>query len=145
MAEAHFIKKADGSFSPAYPEDQEAFKRIAIGDPIRVKWSKPRNYMNHKRFFAMLKCTVQNLPESIPDRYQNQEFLRMEVLIGIGHIEIRESLGGKIFAVPKSMSFDKMGEDEFNEIYSLASNYILKHFLPGLDEQTFNENLKLFM
>lgn len=145
MAEAFIIKKADGSYWPAYPEDEESLKRVKAGDAIKVKWSKPRNYRNHKRFFAMLKCVVQNLPDSYPDKYQNIEYLRFEVLVGIGHIEVRESLGGKIYAIPKSMSFEKMDEEKFNQIYSLASNYVLKHFLKGLDEQTFSENIDLFM
>ena len=43
------------------------------------------------------------------------------------------------------MKFDSMKEDEFREVYTLSANYLLKHFLPGLDQKTLEENLKLFM
>lgn len=88
---------------------------------------------------------IQNMPDSIPDRYKNIEYFRYELLIGIGHCEFRESMGGSTYPVAKSMSFSSMGEDEFNDMFTLCSNYILKHFLPGLDHATFNENLHLFM
>ncbi len=142
---AYLIRKSDNSFLPAFPNDLEKLKRIKIGEAIEVSFSKPRNYKNHRRFFAMLNMAIQNMPDSIPDRYQNIEYFRYELLIGIGHCEFRESMGGSTYPVAKSMSFSSMGEDEFNDMFALCSNYILKWFLPGLDHATFNENLSLFM
>ena len=145
MGKAFLIKKVDGSYLPAFESDQEAMKGVKVGDPIEVSWSQPRNYDNHKRFFAMFACCVDNMPESTPDRYLNLEYLRYEVLIGIGHCELRESMSGQMYPKVKSISFKSMGEDEFNQLYKLTSNYLLKHFLKGLDPKIFELNINLFM
>ena len=145
MGKAYLIKKSDGSFLPAYESDHEAMKGVKVGDPIEVSWSRPRSYGNHKRFFAMLNCTVQNMPETIPDRFTNVNFLRDELLMACGYCDIHVSLSGKESFMPKSMSFKSMNENEFKELYTAVSNYILKYFLKGLDEKTFEENVNLFM
>ncbi len=145
MGQAFLIKKADGSFLPAFDSDYEVMKRVKVGDPIEITWRQPRNYLNHKRFFALLNCTISNMSDKIPQRYQNIDYLRYEVLIACGYATIHETLGGKMFYEPKSMSFKSMNETEFNVLYSLVSAYILKYFLPDLDEKTFEANLKLFL
>ena len=145
MAEAYLIRRGDGSFMPADSGDQELLKKFKIGDAIKFKFSKPRNYENHKRFFALLNLTTQNLPERLPDRFENIDHLKDEILIGIGHCEWRISLGGVKYPIPKSIAFSKMDEIEFQAIYSLAANYILKWFLPDLTQEQLNENLNLFM
>ena len=145
MAKAFLIKKADGSFLPAYDEDHETLKKIKMGEAIEVSWTKLRSVKNNGRFHAMLNCTIQNMPESIPDRFSNKEYLRGELLIQTGYCEWRTSLGGNPYPIPKSMRFDSMDEVEFDVLYSLVSAFILKHFLPGLDEKTFEKNIDLFM
>jgi hypothetical protein len=145
MAEAYLIRRGDGSFLPADSSDQELLKKFKIGDAIKFRFSKPRNYENHKRFFALLNLTAQNLPEHLPDRFENIKHLKDEIMIGIGHCEWRESLGGQKYPIPKSIAFSSIDEIEFNRLYSLASNYILKWFLPDLSQDDLNENLNLFI
>lgn len=145
MGKAYLIRKADNSFLPAYDSDYEAMKRIKIGEAIEVNFSKPRNYENHKRFFAMLKMTIQNLPDNFNDRYRNQDYLRLECLVAVGHCNIIETLGGKVIFQPKSMNFASMDEEKFNKLYSLVSNYLLKHFLKGMSQEVFEKNLNLFL
>lgn len=145
MAEAYLIRKSDGSFLPAYEADREALKRFKVGDPMKVTISKPRSIDNHRRFFAMLDCTIDNLPDTFHERYRNQEYLRYECLVAVGHCIMHETLGGKIIYQPKSMSFGSMDEDEFQKLYTLVANYLLKWFLKDMDIETFEKNLKLYM
>lgn len=147
MRSIFLIKQPDGSLRPAYEDDQMKLKRIKMGEAIEVKFSKPRNFHNHRRFFGMLNCVISNMPEDTPnyDKYQNIDYLRGEVLIGIGFCEWRTSLGGVKYPVAKSMSFAAMDEIEFLAMYELASVYLLKHFLRGVEREVFEENINLFM
>ena len=145
MAEAHLIRKADGSFLPAYDSDYEVMKRVKTGKAIRVSWVQPRNYRNHCRFMAMLNLTISEMSDDISDRYRNMNYLRKSVLISTGYCDIIETIEGDVQLQAKSMSFGAMKEDEFNELYKLVVNYILKFFLPGLDHRTLEMNLKLFI
>lgn len=144
MGAIHVVKTKGGLY-PIYESDQDAMQKIADGEIIEISWKQARNWRNHKRYFAMLKMTIDNLPDEFPDNYRNIEFLRYEIMIGIGHCEFRSSIGGNIYPVAKSMSFSKMDEQEFQEIFKLSQNYILRHFLKDIDEETFNNNLNLFL
>jgi len=145
MGDIFLIKDYSGDFRPATDEDREKTKGIKPGEAIKVKYARPRNYHNHKRFFAMLNLTAHNLPEDFKDKYTNIDYLRYEVLIGIGHCEVRQSIGGTVYAIPKSMDFASMDETKFNEIYRLSVNYILKHFLKGTEQHVFENNLNLYL
>jgi len=140
--ELRLAKTTAGYFIPETVEDQEIAKGIKAGETIAVKWSKPRNPGNHRRYFAMIGVIIDNMPETVPDRYHNPEYLRYETLIGIGHCEWRTSRNGTGYPVPKSIAFDKMDEDEFRDIYSRTVNYLLKHFCP-MDRKAFEENIDL--
>ena len=145
MKSIYVIKLQDGLLMPAYDEDKELLKRIKTGEVVQMKFSKPRNFGNHKRFFAMLNCVIHNLPEDFPDCYQNIDYLRTEVIIGTGYCEWRTSRGGVKYPVAKSMSFSSMDEMEFLELYEKVSNYLLKHFLIGVEKEVLEENINLFM
>lgn len=140
--ELRLAKTKQGYFLPETIEDQEIAKGIKPGETIKVKFSKARNPGNHRRFFAMLGLFIDNLPETVPDRYHNPEYLRYETLIGIGHCEWRVSRNGTGYPVPKSIGFDSMDEDEFRKLYGLFVNYLLKHF-SNMDRKTFEENIDL--
>ena len=144
MSKAFLIRTQSG-FKPAFDTDYEALKKIPYGDPIEVTWKRPRSYGNHKRFFAMLGCTVDNLAEDIHPRYSNIEYLRKEALIATGHCTMHETLGGKIMFEAKSISFSSLSEDDFQKLYGLVANYLLKHFARYDSQADFDKHIKLYM
>lgn len=145
MTSIFLIKQTSGSLRPAYEEDQDKLKRIKAGEAIEVKFSKPRNFHNHSRFFAMLNCVILNMPEDIDPKYHNIDYLRTEAMIASGYCEWRVSMGGTKYPVAKSMSFASMDEMEFTVLYEAVSNYLLKYFLKGVERDVLEENINLFM
>tara|TARA_R110000803_G_scaffold52326_2_gene107729 strand:- start:6649 stop:7092 length:444 start_codon:yes stop_codon:yes gene_type:complete len=135
-------RRADGSFLPSTDEDKEKLNRIKLGETIAVNYRKPRNAGNHRRFFVMINLFAENLPEGLPIRYENPDYLRYEALIATGFCEWRESRGGLAYPVPNSMAFDKMDEDSFQKVYGAIVNYLLKHF-SDFSESDFNEHINL--
>ncbi len=141
-----YLTKTDTmTFKAAYDSDMEAVKAIPIGESVCAKFIKSRNVRHHHKFFAMLKMVTENMPETMPDQYQNIDFLLREIKYQIGHVEIHNTLGGKVEHVPRSISFGKMDQVEFEGFYNRAVDVVLKWFLKDIDKETFDREVMEFL
>ncbi len=131
------IKKLNGNFIPAYDSDYENAKKITINEPFEYEYKKPRNYKFHKKFFALLNLVYDN-----QERYVNIEHLRHDLIIEAGYYEIRYNFQGVEVYVPKSISFSKMDEIEFNELYSKCIDVIIEYF--NFNKQDIIDNIEQY-
>ena len=139
------VKREDGLFSPAYPQDYENLKKIASGSLVTIDDKDVRNIMHHRKFFALLNLVVHHLPENLSERLLNVDFLLHELKIRLGHYDLYVTPKGNQQYKPRSISFQSMGQSKFEEFYSQAIDVILKHYLKGWDaEQIEKEILNFF-
>lgn len=131
------IKKLNGTFIPAYESDFENAKKIAINESYEFEYKKPRNYKFHKKFFALLNLVYDN-----QERYNNIDHLRHDLIIEAGFYEIRYNMQGVEVYVPKSISFAKMDELEFNELYTRCIDVIVKYF--NFNKQEIKDNVEQY-
>ena len=95
--------------------DEKAEKIIVgmkQGQAMKIKYSLPRNYGNHKRFFAFIKIAF-----GIQDHFQNIEHFRHYIEMKAGAFSEVEAPNGYKLYLPKSIAFDKMDETEFRELF----------------------------
>ena len=52
---------------------------------------------------------------------------------------------GEIIQIPKSISFEAMGQEEFETFYSNAIDAVLQHILPQLDRGTADRLLDMIV
>lgn len=134
MAEAFFMKSAGGALVPVGEADRQIISKWKVGQGIKCKFSRLRNIRFHRKFFAMLDLAfdVWEPPEvshnGMP-AIKNRERFRKDLLIASGFYETVVNINGQIRAEAKSMSFDSMGEDEFNQVYSAVADVILQRIL----------------
>lgn len=115
-----YLKKINGVLVPADENAEEIISKLRHGQAIRVKYSLPRNYENHKRFFAFLKVTF-----DIQDHFDNIKHYRKWVIMKSGHYKIITAPNGyQIFDVD-SIAFDKMDEPTFQSLFSDCINVFL--------------------
>ena len=50
---------------PIYDSDLDEKKKLREGDTVMCSIRKPRNYEFHKKFFALVRLTFDNLPERL--------------------------------------------------------------------------------
>lgn len=127
-----FLKKKLGSFIPADEDAQEAIKKIKNGEVVRVELRRPRSHAQHNLAMAVLKLAFDN-----QEKYERFEDLMVEVKLKCGHYKEHLTTKGKIIYVPKSIAFESMKQDDFNVFFERMVDVILKHFLPGVDEDDF--------
>lgn len=100
-----------------------------------VDLRRPRNYKFLKKYFALLNAaySLWDTPEGVE---RSRDSFREEVIIKAGYFEHVFSIDGTFKLKAKSISFAKMEEPEFEQLYSKTIDVILWHVLPTYDRET---------
>lgn len=141
-----YLTKTDTmTFKASYDSDAEAVKHIPIGESVKAKFVKSRNVRHHRKFFAMLEMVKQNMPETMPEQYQDTTLLLDEIKFQLGYFEMYHTLGGRDFYKVKSISFGKMDQVKFDEFYNRAVDVMLKYFLKDITKEQFDKEVIEFL
>lgn len=105
---------------PKYGTDYEAKKRLPIGWEGIVTVTLPRNYEFHKKFFALLMLGFEN-----QDAYDDFEDYRALITCRAGEYKEIKTPKGVVY-MPKSISFAKMDELAFSDLYDKVVNLLVK-------------------
>ena len=136
------------SYGILVPADQKScdfVNKLINNDVITSNFVKPRNYLFHKKWFALVKFAFDhwqpaNLENSkwadvIPEK--NFDRFREDITILCGAIRIEA----------KSISFAKMNEEQFQKLFESTKMVILKHILKNYNLNELNDvvlNLEKF-
>ena len=122
------LVKINGGLFPSLDEDAEIINKIKRGDVVQYEIKKPRNAKFHRKYFAMLQVVTDNTD------YNTDQLLLM-IKLRMGHFDSFITPGGKTLYKPKSISFSKMDNDEFERFYQKTMQVILNDFLRGSNEK----------
>lgn len=132
------IKHESGMLRPSNDDEAEKLKKYKLGDPIKCKVTKFRNYQFHKKWFALVKLAFDAWePQPITDKYgapeKNFDRFRKDIIIQTGRYDVVSTFTGEkgtsVMAEAHSISFGKMNEHEFAALYSSTVDVILKKIL----------------
>lgn len=133
MAEIH-MKRAPHGLVPATADAAEMLAKIGIGKPVNAKVTQPRNGKFHRKFFGMLDVAYSN--HEWPEVSTNwgkatvsRDLFRQYVTVKAGYYEAALTPHGEVRCTPKSISWAKMDETEFERLYSAVLDVILAEFL----------------
>lgn len=97
-------------------DGRDALNSIGQGELIKVKITKARNLKHHKKFFSMIGLVFDN-----QDTYPTSKHLLTAVKLEAGWYEdVPITMNGVPHYIPKSISFAKMDQLEFDEFYMQA-------------------------
>jgi len=114
-----YVKNTLQGLTPLYPADYDEKKKLKIGKEYEVEIRHPRNYMFHKKYFALLNIGWQNTEVNMPfDTY------RRWVTMRAGYYDIYETPKGKLYEA-QSISFGNMDQIKFEELYSRVLDVII--------------------
>lgn len=129
------LVKTPIGLKPVSDEDIQKLKKIELGEVIEVDVKVPRNYILHKRLFALLDLMYENDHLELTKERYRKEMLKVagyyESYIGADGQEVREA---------KSISFAKMEQFEFDNMYQDMLQVASLRL--GLDSGEITEELK---
>lgn len=110
---------------PMYDEDYDLKKRLKIGQSYVADVKVARNVGFHRKYWALLNAAWSLLPERTSNGFRSLEGFRSYVIVAAGFYELYFNPRLKEFVeVPRSISFEKMDEVEFSELYDRSKDVI---------------------
>lgn len=117
--------KQYGQLIPATEQDRELIEKVSQGEVIYAEFKKMRNGRHHRKYFALLNKVFEN-----QEKYGTFEEFRATVTVMAGHCDVVYA-GDVEIRIPRTISFAKMDQREFEIFYNNAINAMLK-MLPHL-------------
>ena len=131
------IKQLNNSLKVAYNSDYELLKKLKPGTEYQCEIKRPRNYKFHKKFFALINMVYEN-----QEVYNNADDLRHDLIVSAGYYRKTINMQGNEVKRVNSVSFAKMDETEFSELYSRVIDEIVKWL--DFDKQDILDNIEQF-
>lgn len=133
--EIALVKQMNNSLVCAFDSDYEVIKKLKLGEIYFFEVKKERNPAFHRKFFALIKMVFEN-----QEHYNNFDKLRKDLIVSAGFYEEHTTVWGEVVQEAKSISFSKMSEDEFEELYNRVIDEIIKWF--NFDKQSIIDNVQ---
>ena len=139
---AFFIKMPNHSLVPASEGDRKMLFKISPGEPVELKYRRARNYLFHKKFFALMHFAFDYWE---PDFEKSFDRFRKDITILAGYYEESRRLNGEVRVEAQSIAFDKMPEEEFESLYTKCIDVIVTKILPaqGFTDETLRQVVEL--
>ena len=133
------VKLFSGDLRPAYDEDKDKLKKIKPNQVVEVDLKVKRNYKHLQKFMVLINTIFEN-----QEHYDNKEDLRRDLLIACGfYREVVNIFTGEVTYVAKSLSFSKMEQHEFDDVYNKVLNKICD--LMNWNNTELEENIANFI
>jgi hypothetical protein len=97
---------------PCYDNGQDRINKKNDRESYLVEIKKDRNPKFHRKYMAILRMVVANDHKK---RWHTVDLCLNAVKISLGYYDIEVDMMGRKFPAPRSINFETMGDDEFDE------------------------------
>lgn len=141
-----FCKVTPYGLVPLYDSDFDMKKRLKVGSTVKCKVSNPRNYEHHKKFFALVRLTFDNLPSNLAEHWNihNEEDMLRRFKRDLGYYTSTLNERGEREIEYQSISFAAMEQYEFERFYNQCIDLVLYKYIKGIDQQDLITEIENF-
>lgn len=141
-----YCKVTHYGFVPLYDSDLELKKKLKEGTTVKCKISNPRNYEFHKKFFALVRLTFENLPLYLAERWRirNEDDMLRHFKRDLGYFTSFRNERNEIEIEYLSISFAAMEQYEFERFYNNCIDLVLTKYIQGIDKTELIEEIENF-
>lgn len=141
-----FCKVTPCGLVPLHDSDLDLKKRLRVGSVVRCKVSNPRNYEHHKKFFALVRLTFDNLPLPLVEKWniRNEYDMLRRFKRDLGYFTNTISEYGEHEIEYLSISFAAMEQHEFEQFYNQCIDLVLFKYIKGIDKQDLITEIENF-
>lgn len=123
-----------GGLRPADDAAEKILSKQPIGRDMLVDVSRPRSLPQMRLYWSLLHLVWENLPERVQAAFPSVEVFEDYLCIRVGHAHLINSKAGLV-PVPKSVSFAKADQDEFNAVLEKILALVCGEIIPGLNRE----------
>lgn len=127
---------------PLGDDDYEEKKKLKLGQTYSVEVKVVRNVDFHRKYFALIAYAWEFLNEQETERFKDKENFRKYIEIAAGHCEIIFHPRLQEFVeIPKSISFAKMDNTAFSDLYGRVKDVIFSIIGDRVTQEEFERLL----
>ena len=110
---------------PLDDDDYEEKKKLKLGQTYSVEIKVARNVDFHRKYFALIAYAWEFLDEQETARFKSKDNFRKYLEMAAGHCDVIYHPRLQEFVeIPKSISFGKMDNTAFSELYERVKDVI---------------------
>jgi len=129
---------AQNRIIPLFDSDYEALKKCKKGTELSFEVKQKRNIQFHRKFFALINMVYDN-----QEVFNNIDHLRKELTIASGFYDTYTNFEGQERKEAKSISFSKMDDIEFSELYSKFCDTVIR--VMGWNTEMIEQNIESYL
>lgn len=123
--------------APADDVARELFRKWPVGEERRCDIVKPRDNRNLRRWWALCNLVYQNC-----EQYKSPDQVHQHLKILAGHCTpIVSKSSGEVFLIPDSISYARLEESEFEDVFKRTVAAVCEHILPTVTSRTIEEEI----
>ena len=122
--------KAISGWVPYLDEAIAHFEKQKLGTVIRANFKVMRNPRFHRKWFALVKFAYDQW-DCADEEYKSFERFRKDVIIECGWWHPVAKLNGTVYREHDSISFAKMDEEEFSNLYNKTIDVLIAQVFNG--------------
>ena len=127
---------------PLGDDDYEEKKKLKLGQTYSVEVKVARNVDFHRKYFALISYAWEFLNEQETERFRTKENFRKYVEVAAGHCDvIFHPRLQEYVEIPKSISFGKMDNAEFSDLYKRVKDVIFSIIGNRVSQEQFERLL----
>jgi len=120
-----FFRRTFDGLEPMDDDAHEALNRFSVGDVVELPLVRHRNSKFNAKYHVLLRLLFDNQA-----RYDNIDVFKTAVKVMLGHCITAITPSGETIYIPRSISFAKMDDVEFEQkIYKPTIDLALTHFI----------------
>lgn len=123
---------------PMGDDDYDEKKKLKLGETYSVEVKVVRNLDFHRKYFALISYAWEFLTEQETAAFRTKDGFRKSVEIAAGHYEPQYDLTTRSYIhAPKSISFGKMDNAAFSDLYRRVKDVIFSIIGDRVNEDEF--------
>ena len=140
------VKTTFGTLDAADPETQQYLRGLGAGEILKAKITRPRNIKFFRKYFALLGLVWENA-EQVQEQFGTFDKFRKAVIIEAGYYDVVPMFDGTNRIEPMSISWAKMDEKNFGELYIASVDALQKyvHNFSTMDRHELEQEVMKFM
>jgi hypothetical protein len=131
-----WLKRTLSGFVPDNDADtQRRVKRIPLDTIVRVEMRQPRSSRDFRYYWALCRLVSFN-----HEQFKTEKQVDGALKVLTGHADVF-TLDGRVVEVPRSIAFDKLEQEEWQEYLKRAKDAVLQHLLPGVKSSVMEDEI----
>jgi len=123
MSDGLFIRSVNG-LTPADDSAREMLAGLPIGKMVKASVSRPRNLGHHRLYWSLASAIASSVGAT---RDNISDYIKLKT----GHYTTMKTRNG-LMMFPKSISFARMDQAQFNEFFKECCRVVTEEFLPHM-------------